>query len=257
MEENLFTTEAIKMKMKWRLLNKRKHMWRRNPRCNKTTLGLQQGSVWTLWFQRDSYGFITEDLSWRFLLLRTNISAVAVLHFSSHRLLTETNHASNTFLTAFTVRARSALLFSPSCLMSSHCLLLHFPNNPPPLFSSFHLWRCCQSASETTGFPFHLIVRDWMRDKRGAREERSKRGEEECNDLPWWMHLARKCWHNGREAWRIDGLNTPIAEFNRSPVSVQWSCLEYKPRLFIKDMNWVFVMDICFCDFVPGIKVED
>lgn len=49
-------------------------------------------------------------------------------------------------------------------------------SRPPHLLSSFHLWRCCQSASETPGFPFHLEARDEMRDREGTG------GEEARND---------------------------------------------------------------------------
>lgn len=37
------------------------------------------------------------------------------------------------------------------------------------LVSSFHLWRCCQSAWETPGFPFHLEERGEMRGKAGSQ----------------------------------------------------------------------------------------
>ncbi len=137
---------------------------------------------------------------------------MVVLQFPSHRVLTETDHPSNTNspLLSRHLQSEQAVLFPLLSLFAFIC--------PPSLFSSFHLWLCCQPASDTPGFPVHLVARDGMRD----RERQERRGVEGCNDLSWWMQLERECWRNGREALRRDGLNAPITELIRSPVNVQW-----------------------------------
>lgn len=127
-------------------------------------LGQQQAIVQTQQFQCD---FDTQSSS--FALLRTNSWTIEVLYFPSHRVLTETNHTTNTnppFLTAFTIRADWSLLSSLPLPLAFICL--------PSLFSSFHLWRCCQSASETPGFPFHIRVREGMRDRGRHGRERKR-----------------------------------------------------------------------------------
>lgn len=115
-----------------------------------------------------------------FILLCCNSPAIVVLHFPSHRVLTETNHPSSTnspLLSSHTIYSQNRLrLFSSPSFFS---FLLFAFISPPSLFSSFHLWLCCQPASDTPGFPFHLGVRNGMRDR--GRQER--RGVEGCNDL--------------------------------------------------------------------------
>lgn len=105
--------------------------------------------------------------------------APAILHFPPHNVPTETNRAANAkknspFLNTIYSQSEAVLFF-----LLSAPLLIPSPvpsSHPPHLVSSFHLWRCCQSASETPGFPFHLEVRDEMRDREGTG------GEEARND---------------------------------------------------------------------------
>lgn len=135
-----------------------------------------------------------------------------VLYFPSHRVLTETNHTTNTnppFLTAFTVRAEWSL-FSSLPLP----LRLHLPSLSLLIFPPLALLPV--SLGDTR------VSLSFAGEGGDERQREAREREEACNDLSWWMQLARKCWPNGREAWRSDGRNAPITALIRSSVGVQW-----------------------------------
>lgn len=161
-----------------------------------------------------------------------------VLYFPSHRVLTETNHTTNTnppFLTAFTVRAEWSLFSSlplPLCLHLPSLSLLIFP--PLALLPV--------SLRDTR------VSLSFAREGGDERQREAREREEACNDLSWWMQLARKCWPNERleEVMGVTHQSQSSSD-HLSVFSGQWKCLTSELSISIKGINWVIMFVLLFC----------
>lgn len=162
---------------------------------------------------------------------------MAFLHFPSHRVLTEMNHASNTF--PQTIYSQSRLCFTVTRFfppLPSFLLFLAFPCSP------FALLIFPPLALLPVSLRVTRVSLSFDSEGLDERWSEAERGEGACNDPSWLMHLVRKCWRSrkgrpkNRWVWDISG--------RAHQITCQRTEASGRMRVFIKEIRWVEIQSV-------------